>query len=94
MFLAPFSQHHASSNQLSKSLQQVKVYQWTDIHHPHQPEKYKRHLYISWHFIHAYNQDVTTHITPEMAKSHTICPTAILTLLDSWVTNTPSAKML
>ena len=60
MFVAPFSQHHASSNQLSKSLQQVKVYQWTDIHHPHQPEKYKQHLYISWHFIHAYNQDVTT----------------------------------
>ena len=47
----------------------MKVYQRTDIHHPPQPEKYKRHLYISWHFIHAYNQDVTTRITPEMAKA-------------------------
>jgi hypothetical protein len=60
MFVAPFSQHHASSNQLSKSLQQVKIYQWTDIHHLRQPEKYERHLYISWHFIHVHSQDATT----------------------------------
>ena len=95
MFVAPYSQYHVSSNQILKSLQQVKVYHWTDIHLPHQPEKYKHwHLYISWHFIHVYSSDVTTRITPEMAKLHTICPTEIPTLLDSWVTNTAVVKML